>query len=347
MTIVAQNFDHVIGVDTHARTHTLTAVNALGAAGPTATFPTTDAGLARAVEWIRRTAPDRTLVAMEGTASYGAVFCDRLQSVGFLVAETRPPKRGTRIAGKSDSIDAELAARHTLALPVERLLRPRAHTGDYAALSVLVTARRALTTARTATANELIALCRTHRLDVDARTALTAAQILQVSRWHTRTADSAAATTIRDEAIRRAQELLRRTEELERNLAGLTKHVAAIAPWLLEELGIGPVTAAQLLVSYSGKGRIHSEAAFARLAGAAPIPASSGNTTRHRLHRGGDRQLNSALWTIAFQRYTRDATTQAYVAKRTAAGHTRREILRSLKRYLARSLFRKMNALIA
>jgi transposase len=147
--------------------------------------------------------------------------------------------------------------------------------------------------------------------------------------------------------IRLAEEILRRDTELTRNEAGLRAHVTALAPWLLDEYAVGPFAAAHLLVAYSRKGRIRDEAAFARLAGVAPIPASSGNTIRHRLHHGGDRQLNRALWVIAFIRYSRDVDTQQYVAKKIQEGKTRPEILRLLKRYIARSLFRKLDAQMA
>jgi len=125
-------------------------------------------------------------------------------------------------------------------------------------------------------------------------------------------------------------------DELERELLG---HVRAAAPRLLDEPG-GPIVAAQLLVSWSHPGRVRSEAAFARLAGVAPIPASSGQTTRHRLSRGGDRQLNRALHTIVLHRRQHDPQTRDYIARRIAEGKSRRDATRLLKRYLARHLYR-------
>ena len=117
-------------------------------------------------------------------------------------------------------------------------------------------------------------------------------------------------------------------------------HVRALVPELLNEPGVGPIVAAQLLVAWSHPGRLRSEAAFARLAGVAPVPASSGQTTRHRLSRGGDRQLNRALHTIVLHRRQHDQATKDYIAKRIAEGKTRREATRLLKRYLARHLYR-------
>jgi transposase len=130
--------------------------------------------------------------------------------------------------------------------------------------------------------------------------------------------------------------------ELEREIA---RQVQQLAPTLLNQAGIGPITAAQLMISWSHPGRIHSEAAFARLAGAAPIPASSGKTTRHRLDRGGDRQLNRALHTIILTRRKHDPRTIAYIERRQHEGKSLREATRCLKRYLARNLYRHLEAM--
>lgn len=342
MTIVSQAFDHVIGVDTHAKTHTLFALDRHGACTGKHTFPTHPAGLARAQAWITRTAPGQTLIAMEGTGSYGATFCDLLTQTGFQVAETKPPRRGTRRAGKSDEIDAEQAARYALSLPLEKVLHPRTHNGDFAALSVLLTARNAIGKNRSASVNQLTALLRGHALGIDARNALNGEQISQVAAWRSHPSDDAGTATIRAEATREAHEILRRDTEMLHNEKGLRKHVQNLAGWLLDEYGVGPVVAGQLLVSWSGPGRIRSEAAYARLGGVAPIPASSGNTTRHRIHHGGDRQLNRALWIAAWNRYYHDANTADYVQRRLAEGKTPNDIIRMLKRYIARSLFRKL-----
>jgi transposase len=344
VTIVAQRFDHVIGVDTHSRTHTLVVVDGLGRRVSAGTFPTTATGLRRAQSWIRKNAPGEILVAMEGTGSYGALFAELLESSGTRVSETKPPKRATRRNGKSDDIDAEAAARHALTLPEEKLMVPRRGAGDRAALQVLLVGRRHRTRERTAAVNALFALLRTHDLGVDARTSLSPGTIDAIAHWRIRRTDSPATTTIRGEAASFARIIRALDADLAANLAGLKQHINSLAGWLLDEAGVGPVSAAQLLVSWSHADRIRSEAAFARIAGAAPIPASSGNTTRHRLHRGGDRHLNQALWTIAFSRMNTDTATRDYVARRTAEGLTRKEILRCLKRYIARAMFRKLNA---
>jgi transposase len=126
-------------------------------------------------------------------------------------------------------------------------------------------------------------------------------------------------------------------DELEHEILG---HARALAPQLLDEPGVGPIVAAQLIVAWSHPGRVRSEAAFARLAGVAPLPASSGQTTRHRLSRGGDRQLNRALHTVILHRRQHDPATQEYIARRVAEGKSRRDATRLLKRYLARHLYR-------
>jgi transposase len=149
-------------------------------------------------------------------------------------------------------------------------------------------------------------------------------------------ADELATRLVLRSLARRIDAATLEAAELERELLG---HVRALAPRLLNEPGVGPIVAAQLLVAWSHHGRLRSEAAFARLAGVAPIPASSGQTTRHRLSRGGDRQLNRALHTIVLHRRQHDPKTQDYIAQRIAEGKTRRDATRLLKRYLARHLY--------
>lgn len=154
-------------------------------------------------------------------------------------------------------------------------------------------------------------------------------------------------TTIRAEAHRLATTVLTATTLLNQNKTALDAHARTLAPELQDLSGVGPISAAIILTAYSFRGRIHSESAFARLAGVAPIPASSGNTNRHRHSRGGDRQLNRALDTIVRSRLLHDPETRAYFQRRTLEGHTRNEIQRCLKRYVARQIFRQLNALTA
>ncbi len=151
--------------------------------------------------------------------------------------------------------------------------------------------------------------------------------------------ESVAARVSRTEAVRLAKQILQLAALLERNRDEQHELVSSLAPELLTLIGVAAVTAAVILASWSHPGRIHSEAAFAALGGTCPLPASSGNTSRHRLNRGGDRRLNRAIHTIAIVRMNYDARTKAYVAKRTAEGRSKKEIIRSLKRYISRELY--------
>jgi transposase len=197
---------------------------------------------------------------------------------------------------------------------------------------------------RTRTVNALTALLRTVDLGVDARRALPAATITTIASWRITSTPTTTRQICRGEAIRLARRIHALDAELAANHVALDAAVTAQAPELLEVRGVGPVVAATVLQAWSHPGRVHSEAAFAALAGVAPLPASSGNTRRHRLNRGGDRRLNRALYTIALTRLGHDPRTRAYLARRTAEGATQREIIRILKRYISRELFRLLTA---
>lgn len=350
MTMVAETYEFIVGVDTHSRTHTYALMAArTGAIEETKTFPASGSGINRAAAWIHRAGgPERSvIVAVEGTGSYGAALTRALTGSGLHVVEARPPRRGSRGSrGKSDAIDAIAAARATHALDTARLVRPRAE-GTREALTVLLAARRRLDTARTINRNALNALVRTTDLGLDARRALMDAQIELVASWRPRAADPIQVAVARNEARRLAREILTSTASLKENKALLGELVQQLAPGLQNEAGVGPVTAALVLAAYSHHGRVRSEAAFAALAGACPIPASSGNTTRHRLNRNGDRQLNRALDVIARTRLTFDPRTRAYAERRTSEGMNRREIRRCLKRYVARQLYRRLQTIMA
>lgn len=336
-------------MDTHSPTHTYALIAAkTGAIEETKTFPASEAGINRAA-WIHRAGgPERSvIVAIEGTGSYGAALTRALNSSGLHVVEARPPRRGSRGSrGKSDALDATASARATLALDTARLVRPRAE-GTREALTVLLAARRRLDTARTINRNALNALVRTTDLGVYARRAQTDGQIELVAEWRPRAADPIQVALARNEARRLAREILTSTASLKENKALLSELVQQLAPGLQNEAGLGPVTAALVLAAYSHHGKVRSEAAFAALAGACPIPASSGNTTRHRLNRNGDRQLNRALDVIARTRLTFDPRTRAYAERRTPEGMSRREIQRCLKRYVARRLYRRLQTIMA
>lgn len=201
-----------------------------------------------------------------------------------------------------------------------------------------------MTLERTAKVNALTALLRSIDLGIDARKPLTDPQITEISHWRTRD-EALAAATARAEAIRLAKHITLLDTELNDNHTRTAELLeASPAAPLLDEKGIGPVIAAVVYTAWSHLGRVRSEAAFAALAGVSPIPASSGNTVRHRLNRGGDRRLNRAIHQAIIVRTAHDEHTRAYIERRTAEGKTKREIRRCLKRYLSRHLYRILNA---
>ena len=348
MSIVAHSRPFVVGVDTHARNHVYAIVTAsTGELMATRAFPTTAAGINRSIAWVaRHTGADLgTLWVIEGAASYGALLSGAVAAAGYQVAEAaRMDTRARHGVGKSDPIDAHRIAAAVLPLDEQQLRRPRLNDGVRAALRVLVTARESMTTERTRTVNALTALLRVNDLGPDARKSLTGAQIAEVSRWRSRE-EPLALSVARSEAVRLAKRISELDTQLKTNNSRITElvEISDAAP-LLQETGFGPVTAAVCLTVWSHRGRVRSEAAFASLAGVNPIPASSGNTVRHRLNRGGDRTLNKALHVAALSRMTFDPATIDYVRKRQAEGRTKKEIRRCVKRYLARRIFRTLNA---
>jgi len=343
--IVSEKYRRVVGIDTHAATNTLAVIDASnGAELGSATFPTTRAGLARASAWAgRRTGDDPALFVVEGIGSYGAGIARALADRGQPVVEpSQMSKADYRGHGKTDALDAVRIARSVLGVDLSLLRLPRADGGHRTALRVLVVARDQMTTERTRLVNALTALLRMLDLGVDVRRPLTAGQTATVARWRQRSTDPVAVATGRAEAIRLASRIVALDSELVDNRKHLDTLVDQHAPQLRQLLGVGTVVAATILVAWSHPGRVRSESAFASLAGTCPIPASSGNTDRHRLNRGGDRQLNKAITTIALVRMRCDPATRAYVSRRTAEGRTKKEIMRALKRYISRQLFRAL-----
>lgn len=345
MAIIAHTRPFVVGVDTHARSHTLAVLTPAGVVADTATFPTTPNGIARALGWVsRRTGGDRAaLWAIEGTASYGALLTGQVVAAGWDVIEAPTTTARSRAGrGKSDPLDAQLIAAATLPLEEELARHPRQADGERAAIRILLTSRDDLTKENTSKTNALIALLRVNDLGIDARTSLPRAQIHQIARSRRRQ-EPLPVRVARAEAVRLASRLGELHQQLAENERQLTDLVAATAgAGLLTEPGIGPISAAIIIEAWSHPGRIRSEAAFAALAGVNPIPASSGNRQRHRLNRHGDRQLNRALHIIAVTRERCDPETRAYVERRLAEGRTRKEIRRCLKRALARRIYRHL-----
>jgi transposase len=342
--MLADDVDHVIGVDTHASEHALCLVEA--ATQRTAgslTIAASRTGYRRALRLARTQAPGRRVWALEGTGSYGAGLARFLEERSERVFEVERPRReGARGRLKSDALDAERAARLALAGTAGARPRLRAETR---ALRALLIARKGAVLARTAALNELRALVLTAppelRERLQGRSAAALVEACRRLRPAGHDERAACALALRSLA-RRVHHLRAEAEALDAELA---MRVHELAPGLLARRGVGPVSAASLLVAWSEPGRLRSEAAFARLSGAAPIPASSGKVVRHRLDRGGDRRLNRALHTIVLSRRRLDPVTQAYIARRVAEGKSEREAVRCLKRYLARSLFRFMEAM--
>jgi transposase len=341
--MLADDVDHVIGVDTHASEHALCLVDA--ATQRTAdhlTIAASRIGYRRALRLARAHAPGRRVWALEGTGCYGAGLARFLCERGEQVLEVERPRReDARGRLKSDALDAERAARFALAGRAGARPRLRAETR---ALRGLLIAREGAVLARTAALNELRALLLTTPPELRERLQrLPRAALVEACRRLRSAGDeerAACAFALRSLAGR-VRSLHAEAVTLERELA---RRVEALAPSLLARPGIGPVSAAALLVAWSEPGRLRSEAAFARLAGVAPIPANSGTLVRHRLDRGGDRRLNRALHTIILNRRRLDPQTQAYITRRLSEGKSEREAVRCLKRYLARSLFRHLEA---
>lgn len=348
LSIVSHCHPFVVGVDTHARNHVYAILDATnGALLDTQSFPTTAAGINRAIKWVaRRTNADAdTLWVIEGAASYGAILAGTVAAHGFPVTEApRMDAKKNRGVGKSDALDAHRMATAVLPSLVDQLRRPRLNEGIRQGLRILVAARDSMSKGRTRSINALNALVRSNALGIDARRKLTPVQIEEISRWRERE-EELASSIARSEAVRLAKNILDLVEQLESNEQKLDElvKVSEAAP-LLEEKGFQAVAAAKCLVAWSHEGRVRSEAAFACLAGVNPIPASSGNTVRHRLNRGGDRRLNSALHMAAITRMTYDSETCNYVEKRRAEGKTDKEIRRCVKRYLARRVFKILAA---
>jgi transposase len=344
MPMLADTVDAVVGVDTHADTHTAAVVSPLGAHLATIEVTADAQGYAQLMELAAARAPGARLAfAVEGCGSHGAGLARALAAAGHAVTEAPRPRRAAAArGGKSDELDAIRAARGALADPAPAV--PRA--GDAReALRVILAVREHDSRARTAAVNTLKALLLTAPDDLRAafRGKTTARQVTAAAALAAPPPAAGAARRCLHAALRSlAAQVTALDTALAASLADLRGIVTAWMPALLQEPGVGPVTAARLLVTWSHAGRVRSEAAFAALTGTAPLPASSGRITRHRLSRAGDRAANAALHIIAVSRLRCHAPTIAYAARRTAEGKTPREIRRCIKRYLARQLYRLM-----
>jgi transposase len=334
------------GVDTHADTHEAAALDERGRLLDVRRFTATIEGHQQLLSWMRGFGQVQR-VGVEGTGSYGARLTRHLQAAGIVVVEVNRPHAHTRARrGKSDAIDAEAAARKVLA--DECVAMPKDTSGMVEAIRQLHLVRAGAVQARTSALNQLDDLLITAPDEIRQR--LTAKTLQgkasQCADWqpdHHRLADPVHAAQL---ALRTVAQRIRVLSDeirvVEHQLSTLIKRAA---PRTLNLTGIGPVHAAQLLLT-AGQNieRLHGETAFAHLCGAAPVPASSGKTERHRLNHGGNRAANRSLYMIAVVRLRYCPRTRDYTKRRTAEGKSKQEIIRCLKRYIAREVYYTLRA---
>ena len=339
MTIVEDACVITGGVDTHADTHVAVAPDPLGGLLGVREFPATAAGYAGLLSWLGGFGTV-AMVGVEGAGSYGAGLARHLAAAGIRVVEVdRADRQDRRRAGKSDPLDAVSAARAVQSGRASGA--PKGRDGAVEAIRSLMVARRSTRNERTQVINQARSLILTGPDELRARFAGHCAAALAegIAALRPRPGDAAG------HAVRVAlRELGRRAEFLDGQLERLDELivplVTARAPGLLSLYGVGPDTAAMLLAAAGDHPeRLRSEAAWAHLCGTAPIPASSGKVRRHRLNPGGNREANHALWRIVITRMSAHPATRAYVDRRTKEGLSKKEIIRCLKRYVAREVY--------
>ncbi|MFI5972613.1 IS110 family transposase [Streptomyces sp. NPDC051452] len=333
------------GVDTHGLTHHASVVDQVGRHLADREFPATIRGYRDLLEWMRS---HGTLVAVgvEGTGAYGAELARVLTAAGVTVVDVdRPDRKTRRMKGKSDPIDAYAAA--TAVLSGRATGIPKSRDGVVESVRVLRTARRSAVKARTQAMNQIRGLLVSAPAMLREQfSALDRAALIRTLARLRPGDDLSRPLAATRAALRR---LARRHQAMDTEIAELDAEIAPLikqaAPALLELFGVGPETAGQLLASAGDNPeRMRSEAAFANLAGVAPIPASSGRTHRHRLNRGGDRAANNALHTIVLVRMRFDERTRTYVERRTKQGMSKKDIMRCLKRFVAREIYRALTS---
>jgi len=327
------------GVDTHRDVHVVAVLDERGTQVGCETFGADPAGYRQALAWVASFGSvDR--IGIEGTGAYGAGLTRYVHDQGVTVVEVSCPNRQRRRShGKSDPVDAVAAAR--AAQSGDAAAKPKSRNGNVEAIRALRVARRSAAHSRVDAINQMRALVvtgpeplRTSFRDITIRQMVTAAARLRPGDPTTPT--GAIKFALRQLA-RRVQSLEEEIETLDAILAPL---VRATAPALIARHGLGPDTVGALLVSVGDNPeRLHKESAFAHMCGSAPIDASSGLVTHKRLNRGGDRSANQALWRIVMVRMASDPRTRHYVERRTKEGKSKKDIVRCLKRYVAREVY--------
>lgn len=327
--------DVILGVDTHKDVHVAAVITTIGASLAHQEFPTTAAGYRQLIAWARSFGILRR-AGVECTGSYGVALTRALHREDIDVVEVNQPDRATRRKrGKTDAIDADAAARAVLS--GRATTTPKTADGPAADMRVLRLAKESAVKARTQAMNQLKAVLLV--IDPDLRELLTGLTNPALI------ATCAELDDGRGEAVFTMRLLARRVQNLSQEVKELTRRttraVQACRPQLLDLVGVGPDSAAVLLIAAGDNpDRLTDEASFAALCGVSPVEQSSGKTQRRRLNRGGHRQANAALYRIVQSRLRWDERTQAYLQRRTAEGMSRREIIRCLKRYVAREIYR-------
>ncbi len=333
---MTSNRSIVVGVDTHADTHTAAICDELGRLITFATFDADLAGYRKLLAWARRRG-QITAFGVESTGAYGAGLTRFLTARHVRVIEVnRVNRQHRRRRGKSDPFDAEAAARAVLS--GEATAIPRRRVAEVEAVRVLKIARRSAVRAKTHAANQIRDLIVTAPDDIRARLAglTTEQRVRHIARWRPGTPVDARSAT-RAALWRLARRWIELHDEARHLDAQMRTLLEPLVPSLLAETGVSTQVAASLVIAVGeNPDRLRNEASFAALCGTSPVPASSGRTTRHRLNRGGDRQANAALHIVVLIRTQRCEETRRYLQRRTTDGRTQRETWRCLKRALAR-----------
>jgi transposase len=345
-SIALSRTDVIVGVDTHKDRHVAVTIDGLGGRLASVSVPATIDGHAQLVAWAA--AQGRVVTyAVEGAGSYGIGLARYLRRCGATVVEVaRPPRAADRrLAGKNDTIDAEHAARHVLS--GERAPTPKTADGAIETLRLVKIGRDTAVKARSQAMITLKAVLVTAEDDLRADLeGLTDRKLVDACAAFATRGLHAPADAMRYLLGTLARRWLDLDDEIKLHSKLLEVHTKAVAPALVDAFGVGPDTAAELLIAAGDNtDRIRSEAAFAKMCGACPIPASSGRTDgRHRLYRGGNRQANAALYRTVIVRMRWHEPTIAYVNRRTAEGLSKKEIIRCLKRFLVREVYQFLPA---